>query len=141
MNLREQLIRFEGWRNRAYPDPLTGGAPWGIGVGHTGPEVHEGLIWTDAQIEAALDVDIAEATTECRANLPWLIDLDEPRQAVLIGMWFQLKHPMDFAPTFALVRNQQYTEAAEHLRQSAWAKQTPNRVEALAQQLITGAWA
>jgi len=33
-------------------------APWTIGVGHTGPEVHEGLEWTDAQVDAAYASDL-----------------------------------------------------------------------------------
>lgn len=52
------LIEREGRRNHAYPDPGTGGAPWTIGVGHTGPEVHPGLYWDDAQIEWALTHDL-----------------------------------------------------------------------------------
>jgi lysozyme len=49
---------FEGVRAKAYPDPATGAEPWTIGVGHTGPEVRKGLVWTDAQIEAALVADL-----------------------------------------------------------------------------------
>lgn len=141
MTLRAQLERFEGRRYRAYPDPLTHGEPWTIGVGHTGPEVHEGLEWTDAQIDAALDADIAEATEEARALGAWINGLDEPRQAVIIGMFFQLKHPMNFAPTYELIEAGDYDEAARHLEVSAWAKETPGRVEVLAEQLRTGDWA
>lgn len=49
----------EGLRLTAYPDPGTGGDPWTIGVGHTGPEVHRGLVWTKEQCEAALRADIS----------------------------------------------------------------------------------
>ena len=45
----------EGKRNKAYLD--TKGTPT-IGVGHTGPEVHLGLVWSDAQVEQALAEDI-----------------------------------------------------------------------------------
>lgn len=53
------LMLREGKRNKAYKD--TKGI-WTIGVGHTGPEVVEGLVWTDDQVLAqlALDVKIAE---------------------------------------------------------------------------------
>jgi lysozyme len=37
------------------------GAPWTIGVGHTGPEVRYGLIWTQAQADAQLLADVAGA--------------------------------------------------------------------------------
>jgi len=55
ITLRER----EGARHKAYKD--TKGI-WTIGVGHTGPEVVEGLVWTDEQIDAQLrkDVSIAE---------------------------------------------------------------------------------
>lgn len=52
------LIVREGKRNKAYKDSkgiLT------IGVGHTGPEVVEGLVWTDGQVAAALKDDLDEA--------------------------------------------------------------------------------
>lgn len=51
----EALILREGKRNKAYLD--TKGIPT-IGVGHTGPEVKLGLIWTDEQIEYALAKDV-----------------------------------------------------------------------------------
>lgn len=45
---------FEGCKLTAYPDPATGGAPWTIGYGHTGPDVRPGLIWTHDQAVQAL---------------------------------------------------------------------------------------
>ena len=52
---KKALIQREGSRRKAYKD--TKGI-WTIGVGHTGPEVFEGLAWSDAQIEWAFDVDV-----------------------------------------------------------------------------------
>lgn len=51
----EALILREGTRNNAYLD--TKGIPT-IGVGHTGPEVKMGLVWTNQQIEYALAKDV-----------------------------------------------------------------------------------
>lgn len=48
----------EGVRLQAYPDPNTGGEPWTIGVGHTGPEVRPGLVWTPDEVTAALEKDL-----------------------------------------------------------------------------------
>lgn len=39
-------------RVQAYPDPATGGAPWTIGWGSTGPDIVKGTIWTRAQAQA-----------------------------------------------------------------------------------------
>ena len=49
----------EGCRLRAYPDPASGGAPWTIGYGHTGPEVHPDLVISQQQAEAWLRSDVA----------------------------------------------------------------------------------
>lgn len=49
---------FESCRLDAYPDPATGGEPWTIGWGHTGPEVKKGLRWTQAQADAQLLKDL-----------------------------------------------------------------------------------
>lgn len=49
---------FEGCELAAYPDPATGGDPWTIGVGHTGPEVRPGLVITDEEADALLRADI-----------------------------------------------------------------------------------
>lgn len=59
MTTTAQFIEsFEGRRHDAYLDSVK--VPT-IGAGHTGPEVHLGLTWTDAQIDAALAADIAKA--------------------------------------------------------------------------------
>lgn len=50
----------EGLELEAYPDPGSGGDPWTIGYGHTGPEVRKGLVWSDAQADKALRQDVAQ---------------------------------------------------------------------------------
>lgn len=49
------IKKWEGCAVRAYPDLK--GIPT-IGYGHTGPEVHLGLVWNQIQIEAALISDL-----------------------------------------------------------------------------------
>lgn len=54
----------EGLRLEAYPDSAPDDPPervpiWTIGTGHTGPEVHKGLVWTREQCGAALTSDLA----------------------------------------------------------------------------------
>ncbi len=61
-----ELIRqFEGCARlradglvEAYPDPGTGGAPWTIGWGATGPGIGPGTVWTRQQCDARLVADI-----------------------------------------------------------------------------------
>lgn len=60
INARRIKEYFEGREYKAYPDPGSiDGDPWTIGIGHTGPEVKEGLVWDDAQIDAAYFADVA----------------------------------------------------------------------------------
>lgn len=54
-----QLIeRDEGCVLTAYPDPASGGAPWTIGYGHTGPDVTPGLKITSQTAIALLEKDL-----------------------------------------------------------------------------------
>jgi lysozyme len=55
------LTQREGKRNLAYQDSR---GIWTIGVGHTGPEVHEGLMWNDSQVANALEADVGWAEAE-----------------------------------------------------------------------------
>ena len=53
----------------AYPDPGTGGAPWTIGWGATGPDIGPGTVWTREQCDARLASDVARHAAEVRAAL------------------------------------------------------------------------
>jgi len=59
------IKRFEGCAKlrpdgkfAAYPDPGTGGDPWTIGWGATGPGIAPGTVWTQAQCDARLVEDM-----------------------------------------------------------------------------------
>ena len=58
---RSLVERFEGLCLRATADPKTHGSPWTIGYGHTGRDVHQGLIWDQAKAQAILDLDLTTA--------------------------------------------------------------------------------
>ena len=69
------IKRFEGCARRisgdlfeAYPDPGTGGAPWTIGWGATGPGLNGGVgpgtVWTQAQCDARLEADLTRYAAE-----------------------------------------------------------------------------
>lgn len=55
------VVSHEGLSYRAYPDPATGGAPWTICYGHTGPEVRPGMVATQAQCDRWLAQDLKKA--------------------------------------------------------------------------------
>ena len=139
MDLRTQLIAEEGRRQVAYLD--TRGIPT-IGIGHTGPEVHLGLIWDDEMIDKTLDADIAAKRAEVEYALPWFKNLNEPRQAVLLQMAFQMgtKGLLGFPNTLAAVHDGRWMDAANGMLASRWYQQTPHRVDRLARQMATGTW-
>ena len=51
---------FEGCRLQAYPDPATGGDPWTVGYGHTGPEVTRDLAINQQEADECLMQDLAK---------------------------------------------------------------------------------
>lgn len=51
--------QFEGCELTAYPDPASGGDPWTIGFGATGPEIVKGTVWTQEQADADLTTRMA----------------------------------------------------------------------------------
>lgn len=64
------VMKWEGVRYEAYPDPATGGAPWTVCYGHTGPDVVRGKKYTRADCEAFLDQDMAVANRAVNRCLP-----------------------------------------------------------------------
>ena len=68
---------FEGCRLTAYPDPGSGGDPWTIGYGHTGPDVHPGLVITQEQAEQLLQQDVAKAVATVNERIKIELSQDE----------------------------------------------------------------
>lgn len=80
------LVRqFEGCKLTAYRD---GGGVWTIGWGHTGPDVHEGLIWTQAQADAALVTDLQTAAIAAHSLLK--TPLTDKQLGALISLCFNV---------------------------------------------------
>jgi lysozyme len=137
--LRDQLASEEGRSNTAYRDTL---GVWTIGIGHAGQDVYPGLTWTDAQIDAAFDKDVLEKTAQVSQALPWFSALNDPRQAVLLQMAFQMGTVglLKFAKTLQAVHDGRWQDASQGMLNSVWASQTPRRAARLAQQMLTGEW-
>jgi GH24 family phage-related lysozyme (muramidase) len=56
-------------RFEAYPDPGTGGDPWTIGWGATGPDVNPDTVWTQAECDARLEADLVRFAAEVAREL------------------------------------------------------------------------
>lgn len=78
---------FESLKLQAYPDPATGGAPWTIGYGHTGPDVYKGLVINEQLANQLLDRDLAKAEAEVNK---YAHDLTQGQFDCLVDMVFNM---------------------------------------------------
>lgn len=127
-------------RLTAYPDPLSGGAPFTIGYGHTGREVHPGLVWTPTQCQTALRTDVAAVTTGLTTAISWIGKVDDVREDVLVDMAFNLgiHGLLEFDTFLLLVKEGSYSHAALDMMGTAWAHQVGHRADRLSQQMAKG---
>lgn len=160
--------RDEGCRLKAYPDPLSprgralalplakrpagwqslSGAPWTIGYGHTGPEVHEGLEWTQGEADAALSADLKLHNALLARVCPWVSGLDPVRLRVLQNMVFNmgwdnprtpaLEGLSGFQQFLAAVKSGQWVTAAHQMILSRWYRQVGARGRRLEAMMLTG---
>lgn len=88
-----------------------------------------------------LSNDIAECQLDM-LSFDWFADLDEVRQAVLLDMRFNLGAAgiRKFKNTLGLIQSGKYTEAADAMLQSLWAKQVGQRAHRLSKMMRTGQW-
>lgn len=135
MNLRDQLIRDEAKKLKPYRDSV---GKLTIGVGRNLDDV--GI--SDEEAEILLANDIARATSLLAEKLPWTVNLDEVRRAVLLNMTFNLGifGLLAFKRTLELVQFGDYAGASLAMLQSLWAKQVGVRATRLAEQMKTGEW-
>lgn len=136
--LQDQLRRDEGDKESVYQDQL-GFATIGIGFmidarkgGKLPPAVRD--FW--------FDHIIGEREEALRKAFPWFERLDEARQGALLNMSYQLGVAglLAFNATLASIRDERYADAAQHMLESLWARQTPARARRLARQIETGEW-
>ncbi len=132
-----ELKQDEGCKLHAYKD--TRGI-WTIGYGHATKDIHEGLVWTQAQADAQLHADALNHGLELEYYLPWMVTLDSVRRRVLWNMAFNLgvNGLLAFKNTLAMVKSGNYIGAAGGMLASKWATQVPNRAKRLARHMELG---
>lgn len=79
------LIEREGSRKRAYQDST---GVWTIGIGHTGPEVYDGLYWTEDQVREAFAKDIEKY--ESLVNTAVKVDIPQHAFDALVSFAFNV---------------------------------------------------
>lgn len=137
-NLIKQLRDEEGEVLSAYQDHL---GFWTIGVGRLIDKRKGGGI-TKEESEYLLSNDISKVNAQLDINMPWWRKLDEPRQAVLQGVAFQMGIAglLGFKNTLKMIESGDYEGAGKGMLNSLWAKQTPSRAKRMSEQMRTGEW-
>ena len=133
-----QIQRHEGLVLNAYQDHL---GYWTIGYGRLIDKRKGGGI-SQQEAEYLLQNDINGVIQALERQISFWNRLNEPRKAVLMNMAFQMGVGglMKFKRTLSLIELDEFTEAADNMMTSLWAKQTPKRAQEMANQMRTGKW-
>ena len=127
-----------------YGDPLTGKEPWTVGLGHTGPDVHEGDIWTRDHCMHAFQNDyaVAQGIAAHVIGLPTWASISDPRQCVLTDMAFNIGQARlyGFHNMLDAIRRHDWQTAHDELLDSAYAKQVKGRAIKNADLILKGIW-
>tara|TARA_B100001248_G_scaffold261891_1_gene254818 strand:- start:1527 stop:1964 length:438 start_codon:yes stop_codon:yes gene_type:complete len=136
--LLESVKKHEGYRNKVYLDTL---GKRTVGVGHLCVED-----WWDDNVEYEekflmdiLQKDLQESIRGARELMDehGCKDIDEKAEELLIEMVFQLGRTgvSKFRNMWKCLSELNYVGASFEMLDSKWAKQTPNRAKAMAEQM------
>jgi len=133
--LIEQLKLHEGSRTHAYDCPagyIT------IGVGRN-IDPNGGLGLSENEINYLLKNDIERCYRELD-RFSWFMDLDQVRQEALVNMLFNIGLPrlLSFKKMIASLMAKEYSQAAEEIINSLYARQVGNRANELAYMIERG---
>lgn len=134
-NVRRQLMRHEGLRLKPYR--CTAGY---LTIGYGRNLDDRGI--TALEAAAMLSVDLERTVAECVAIFTWFNLIDTVRQDVVINMVFNLgmSRFLKFRKFINALSRQNYSEAADEMLDSEWAKQVPYRAQELANQMRRGVY-
>ncbi len=133
MKTLEELIRQdEGLSLKVYKDTV---GVLTIGYGRN----LESVGISQAIADQMMEEDCDRVREEAQAFW-WWGAIDEVRQLVVLSMLFQLglQKFLGFQRMIIALRSRNYPAAAEEMRSSLWARQTPERAEKLAKWMETG---
>ena len=136
--LLASVKKHEGYRNKVYLDTLNKRT---IGVGHLCVED----FWEDdKEYEEKFLMDILEADLQNAIkgakdlmSEHGCMDMDEVAEEIIIEMIFQLGKTgvSKFKNMWKHLSALEYSDAASEMLDSRWAKQTPNRAQAMSAQM------
>lgn len=138
-HLLAHLLVDEGVVLHAYTDSL---GYLTIGVGRLIDKRKGGGI-SHEEAMYLLDHDVTRIWHELVKRFPWVLSLDDVRQAVLANMAFNMGVPglAKFVNTLAAVRRGDYSAAVNGMRRSLWYRQVQkSRSERLIRMMLSGEW-
>lgn len=108
--------QYEGCRLTAYPDPASGGAPWTIGYGATGPDITRGVTWT--QLQAETDLEARFVVIGAQVDSLVKVALTAGQKAALADFVYNLgSHALSSSTLLARLNAENYTGAAAEFAQ------------------------
>jgi lysozyme len=137
MTIEQFIEKHEGRRKKKYQ---CSAGVWTIGVGwnlfnplpkkiaaylKTNGEI------TDAMVDELLRLSIAVALNDCESLFPDFENFSDNRRMALIDFLFQLgkSRAKNFVHSIAMINTGRWQDAAENMRDSAWAAQVPTRAK------------
>jgi len=135
--LIEMIKEHEGVVPHAYQDSR---GYWTIGVGRLIDKSLDGGL-SDAEIDYLLANDIKRCRAEAE-QYPWFNKMNEPRQAVILSMLFNLGKPRfdKFQNMQAALLVGDYTLASHEMLDSRWASQVGRRAIEMSDMMQSGEW-
>ncbi len=143
MDVEDLLIQDEGCKDSIYLDSV---GIQTIGIGHNieANPLPPGFVppLKRIQIDQLFQSDLTRTKNYLVNGLSWFGDLDEVRQAVLIGMCYNMGWGAlsKFTNTLELIRTESWTAASVAMLDSLWARQLPSRSEKYANMMLSGLW-
>ena len=136
--LLESVKKHEGYRNKVYLDTL---GKRTVGVGHLCVEDfwEDDKEYEESFLMEILGKDLQEAIRGAKELMDehGCADIDERAEEILIEMVFQLGRTgvKKFRNMWKALSEHNYIGASFEMLDSRWAKQTPNRAKAMADQM------
>jgi lysozyme len=125
----ESILAHEGFVPKPYPDPIHG---WGV------PTFGHGLTYlTEAESRQIVINRVKTAQAELSRHHPFMAQLPGAAQDVLVEMAFQLgiNGTLNFKNMWQALKARNYSQAANEILDSKWAKQTPRRAKVLSDRM------
>ena len=96
----------------ASPDPVSGGEPWTIGYGATGPDIIQGTVWTQEQADNDLETRLRGLGAEITRHAT--VPLNPNQMAALVDFSYNLGITALLDSTLWILLNRgDYDEAAD----------------------------